>query len=595
MRLDELQLAGAQPSPIQRASPVVATPQSTPTVTGASDNNAKSSILNLVRKSEKFPKDSPVHAYINKFLNSILSYVPDLAVQEASRAYPQNLVDANKELTIALLQSISKLSPEAQELIIQGANDAQESIEKFEKAASELMKIKPVQKAFERQNVTIQLDVKGNIAKMDTDIEDTAKQFAKDFNLPLKWARNLIGMFDVNITREQRQEFLAACRSGDALNVAKMIQDGEGAVESYVLLKKPELKQVYNSVKDTLLDISLSTGQRGATGPFEAMMAIMGKCKKPDTNEGGDLKFGDLKFEVKATSIGAVTESPTAGKNSTAWLDSTAGKEIAGSTLRSVANNWLFENPKFSKNLNQRFRDNWKQADFRPTGLPYLRECFVSLMNTNGVPPAPGKKLIKHMMGTMFPNIVNLQKEGYDFDAACTRIVSAIGKIDSATIAKEQGIMALLEYITGKGNDGFVFFNSSTQKFKIVMGIQGVLKEMASTESNLHFENTMTMGKSAKASPGIYYGAKPSSPEGQAYLKMYNSSPERVAQLKQVEAERAAAKENKQLAMIQAAKEGETEYEFDGKMYKVTNAALKKYFEPDLDQEEKPKKPKKRR
>lgn len=594
MRLDELQLAGAQPSPVQRAAPVVAAPQSAPTATGASDNNAKSSILNLVKKSEKFPEDSPVHAYINKFLNSILSYVPDLAVQEASRAYPQNLVDANKELAIALLQSISKLSPETIALITQEANDAQHSIEKFEKAASELMKIKPVQKAFERQNVTIQLDTKGNIGALDADIEKTAQQFAKDFKLPLKWARNLIGMFEVNISREQRQEFLAACRAGTALDVNKMIQDGEGKVEDYVLLAQPELKEVYNSVKDTLLDISLSTGQRGATGPFEAMMAIMGGCKKPGINEGGDLKFGNLKLEVKATSIGAVTESATSGTNSTAWLDSTAGKEISGSTLRSVGNDWL-NNYATELRANKQFQENWKKADFRPKGIESLKQCLVNLMNTDGVPAAPGKKLIKYMMATMFPNIVSLQKEGYDFDKACTRIISAIGKLDTKTISKEQGIMALLEYITGKGNDGFVFFNSSTQKFKIVMGIQGVLNEATATGSNLHFENTMTMGKSAKASPGIYYGAKPNSPEGQEYLKKYNSSPERVEQLRQIEAEKAAARENKQLAMIQAAKEGETEFEFDGKMHPVTKAALKKYFEPDLVTSKKSKKLKNRR
>jgi len=509
-----------------------------------------------------------------------LAFIPDISIRENSTTQT-NLDDTNRALLEDIIPYLSQLSEDSKNAIKSQIDGAILTLEQKEKISGELYKIKGVKKAFTKQNVTIQLDTKGNIAKMDADIESTARQFAKDFKLPLKWARNLIGMFEVNISREQRKEFLIACRAGTALDVGKMINDGEGRVEDYVLLAQPELKEVYNSVKDTLLDISLSTGQRGATGPFEAMMAIMGGCKKPGINEGGDLKYKDLKLEVKATSIGAVTESATAGKTSTAWLDSTAGKEISGSTLRSVANDWL-DNYATEARTNKAFQDSWKKADFRPDGLSSLKQCLVDLRSVEGVPVAPAKKLIKYMMGTMFPSIVKLQNEGYDFDASCMRLLTAIGKLDTKSIAKEQGVMALLEYITGKGNDGFVFFNPSTQKFKIVMGVKGVLEELVSSGSNLHFDNTMTMGKSAKASPGIYYGAKSGSPEFTEYLKKFNSSPERVAQLKQIEADKAAARENKSLAMIQAAKEGELEFEFDGKMYAVSKAALKKYFEPDL-------------
>jgi hypothetical protein len=320
------------------------------------------------------------------------------------------------------------------------------------------------------------------------------------------------------------------------------------------------------------------------------MMAIMGGCKKPGINEGGDLMYKDLKLEVKATGLLAVTDSAVAGKMSSAWLDSTAGKEISGSTLRSVANDWL-DNYATEARTNKAFQDSWKKADFRPDSISSLKQCLVDLRSVEGVPVAPAKKLIKYMMGTMFPSIVKLQNEGYDFDASCMRLLTAIGKLDTKSVAKEQGVMALLEYITGKGNDGFVFFNPSTQKFKIVMGVKGVLEELVSSGSNLHFDSTMTMGKSAKASPGIYYGAKPNSPEGVEYLTKFNSSPERVAQLKQIEADKAAAKENKSLAMIQAAKEGELEFEFDGKMYAVSKAALKKYFEPDIPMSRTKKKP----
>lgn len=579
MRLDEFQLVGQMPSNIQRAVPVTAQP-SQPAVSSAGGDSLEDSLVKFVDKADDFPDDSPVHSYVNSVLKTILAFIPDISIRENSTTQT-NLDDTNRALLEDIIPYLSQLSEDSKNAIKSQIDGAILTLEQKEKISGELYKIKGVKKAFTKQNVTIQLDTKGNIAKMDADIESTARQFAKDFKLPLKWARNLIGMFEVNISREQRKEFLIACRAGTALDVGKMINDGEGRVEDYVLLAQPELKEVYNSVKDTLLDISLSTGQRGATGPFEAMMAIMGGCKKPGINEGGDLKYKDLKLEVKATGLLAVTDSATAGKMSSAWLDSTAGKEISGSTLRSVANDWL-DNYATEARTNKAFQDSWKKADFRPDSISSLKQCLVDLRSVEGVPVAPAKKLIKYMMGTMFPSIVKLQNEGYDFDASCMRILTAIGKLDTKSVAKEQGVMALLEYITGKGNDGFVFFNPSTQKFKIVMGVKGVLEELTSNGSNLHFDSTMTMGKSAKASPGIYYGAKPNSPEGVEYLTKFNSSPERVAQLKQIEADKAAAKENKSLAMIQAAKEGESEFEFDGKMYAVSKAALKKYFEPDI-------------
>lgn len=579
MRLDEFQLAGQMPSNIQRAVPVTAQP-SQPAVSSAGGDSLEDSLVKFVDKADDFPDDSPVHSYVNSVLKTILAFIPDISIRENSTTQT-NLDDTNRALLEDIIPYLSQLSEDSKNAIKSQIDGAILTLEQKEKISGELYKIKGVKKAFTKQNVTIQLDTKGNIAKMDADIESTARQFAKDFKLPLKWARNLIGMFEVNISREQRKEFLIACRAGTALDVGKMINDGEGRVEDYVLLAQPELKEVYNSVKDTLLDISLSTGQRGATGPFEAMMAIMGGCKKPGINEGGDLKYKDLKLEVKATGLLAVTDSATAGKMSSAWLDSTAGKEISGSTLRSVANDWL-DNYATEARTNKAFQDSWKKADFRPDSISSLKQCLVDLRSVEGVPVAPAKKLIKYMMGTMFPSIVKLQNEGYDFDASCMRLLTAIGKLDAKSVAKEQGVMALLEYITGKGNDGFVFFNPSTQKFKIVMGVKGVLEELTSNGSNLHFDSTMTMGKSAKASPGIYYGAKPNSPEGVEYLTKFNSSPERVAQLKQIEADKAAARENKSLAMIQAAKEGESEFEFDGKMYAVSKAALKKYFEPDI-------------
>lgn len=581
MRLDEFQLAGELPSTVQRAVPVSAQPS--PVIanqpTSVSPDETENDLKELVQSAESLPEDSPGIALTEKLLITILQHLPDQPVSEAS-ARPSNRKDNLNKLVSELLMSLHLL-PEHIRLEISDLCKAgiQINEELAQRATRELTKTKGVEKAAKAYEKTIELDVKGNIAKLDADIEATAREFAKKFNLPLKWARNLIGMFSVKISHEDRKTFLQACNDGVALDVPGMIRAGEGSVDDFVTTEYPQIKEVYESVKDTLLDISLSTGQRGATGPFEAMLAIMGGCRKPSNDEGGDIVTKDgLKLEVKATSITADTESPTSGGNTNAWLDSTAGKEVGGSRLRKEADDWLRENaPKAL--TDKEFQSIWSKSNFRAKQLPNLKQSLILLRDLSKV-AAPGKKLIMYMMAQMFPTTA--KSKDFDFAGSCTRILNAIGKEDVKSVAKEQGIMALLEYILGKDNDGFVFFNSSTQKFKIVMGVKGVIAEANRPNSNLHFDVPMSMGNDPKASPGVYYGAKPGSPEGKAYLEKFNSSPERVALYKKVQQEREAAKHNKNLALIQAAKEGEFTFEFDGKVYKVPAKTRKQYFDPEV-------------
>ena len=582
MRLDEFQLAGELPSPVQRATPAIAPPA--PAVANqpaaANADETANDLKELVQSTEQLPEDSPGLDLTEKLLLTILQHLPEQPVSEAGGARPSNKRDNLRKLVSEVLMNLHLL-PEHIRMEISDVCRAgvQMNEDLAQRATRELSKAKGIEKAAKAYEKTVELDVKGNIAKLDADIESTAREFAKKFNLPLKWARNLIGMFSVKISYEDRKAFLQACNDGVALDVPGMIRAGEGTVDDFVTTEYPKIKEVYESVKDTLLDISLSTGQRGATGPFEAMLAIMGGCRKPSNDEGGDIVTKDgLKLEVKATSITADTKSPTSGGNTNAWLDSTAGKEVGASRLRKEANDWLRDNaPKAL--TNKEFQNLWSKSNFRATQLANLKESLVMLRDFSKV-AAPGKKLIMYMMAQMFP--ATAKSKEFDFAGSCTRMLNAIGDLNVKALAKEQGIMALSEYILGKDNDGFVFFNSSTQKFKIVMGLKGVLEEAKKPESNLHFDVPMSMGNDPKASPGIYYGAKPGSPEGKAYLEKFNSSPERVALYKKVQQEKEAAKHNKDLAMIQAAKEGESTFEFEGKTFKVPAKALKKYFDPEV-------------
>ena len=401
----------------------------------------------------------------------------------------------------------------------------------------------------------IQLNTRGEIGRLDADIEQQAKEFAEEFGLKEIWARNLIGMFGINISHQDRLKFLAACRDPSpekrALNIKSLMgKDGKGSqgkLEDVVNTRIPKIAEVFKEVKNTLLDISLSTGQRGATGPFEAVLAIMGGAKKPEAKEGGDVVFEvdghRYKIEVKGGSIGAAAKLTAKGefsnsaKLSEAWLDSTAnpdptkkGGELGGSVLRTVGNEWLSAN---LPGMDAKLKALWNASDFRPgtaqkPTLQNLKQCLTMI---NKLKPNGARSLVTDMMSRMFPTATNAP--GFDFKNSITKILKAIESIDAAAIAKEQGTMALIQYVLGKGNDGFIFFNSSLQEYKMIMGMEGILGVYNSTandveSSMVRFTSTMTMGNSAKCSPGVYFGPDNKSNAAKRYVEEYNQSPERV-------------------------------------------------------------------
>jgi len=384
----------------------------------------------------------------------------------------------------------------------------------------------------------IQLNTKAELGKLDADIEKVALGFADRFNLPDIWARNLVGMFGTRITGDKRKKFLQACEAGKALDIDRMIKKGQGNIDEVVSIDDPAIKDVYKDVKRTLLDISLSTGQRGATGPFEAMLAIMGGARKPKSDEGGDLvvQRGNkiTKLEVKSGSLTPSSKLlkdgtlPNTGKATQAWLDSMEGKEISGSRLRREADAWLSNNTNIYRIKNG--FETWKKADFRPGGIAAFAQVLNALDKSK---PGTSEAFMKHLMLSVFPSIK--QAPGYNFPAACRRLVKAIKDMETDQVAREQGVMALLEYHLGKGNDGFIFFNSSTQEYKMIMGakdIVGLLNEKSTSkdseeESMLRFSHTMTFSGD-RCSPGAYFGPAATSKRAKEYFAEYNSDPKRI-------------------------------------------------------------------
>ena len=545
-------------------------------------------VKNLAAKQRSLPAGDPMHSVINKIMDQtalILAQTqpleeqiaqpmgmpppaanvatpPTSTVPAAAPAAPvapaapttakrrQSGAVPNKELVFRA--SAATIDAAARMFMEQNPENSQVMQQFMEFVAQadtrlELQKDPEVVKATTATVKGIQLNTKAELGKLDTDIEKTALGFAERFNLPDIWARNLVGMFGTRITGDKRKKFLQACEAGKALDINRMMKLGQGSIDEVVSIDDPAIKDVYKDVKRTLLDISLSTGQRGATGPFEAMLAIMGGARKPRSDEGGDLVIEQgkkiTKLEVKSGSLTPSSKLlkdgtlPSTGKATQAWLDSMEGKEISGSRLRREADMWLQENTSLTKS--GKFYSLWRGSDFRPGGIANLAEVLNFLDTNTGT----SEKFMAFLMLSVFPTL--RQAPGYNFPAAIKRLVKAIKAMETDQVAREQGVMALLQYHLGKGNDGFIFFNSSTQEYKMIMGIKDILSlvtEKPKTkdpeeESLLRFSHTMTFSGD-RCSPGVYFGPAATSKRAKEYFAEYNSDPKRVKLRKE-----AAAKE----------------------------------------------------
>jgi hypothetical protein len=496
-----------------------------PSTTNKSTVFAKD-FLSLVQSTKSLPDTSPAKVALLDIFQS-LKGIPAAGQQESVETVASNMaaLDHLSDTVIAELFSRIQMSDPA--LAAQLAAVTHRLAGEMGSLNSSDAVIKAKVSAIK----TIELNTKGEIGQLDSDIEATAKQFAKRFNVKDIWARNLVGMFSVSIPHADRKKFLDACLSGNAIDINAMFDQKAGSIDKVVNTKVPKLKEVYDSVKSTLLDISLSTGQRGATGPFEAMLAIMGGATKPTAEDGGDLVINGKKYEVKSTSLVPTSKPkkdgslPNTGNMSQAWLDSGPGGEVGGSFLRNLGNDWLLKKTP-SLMTGKNFKLLWSTADFRASGLPDLAKALAEIKSKKR---QGGIELISYMMSTFFPSA--LATEGFDYSKSIAKIMIGIKNNDSAAVALEQGIMGLIAYMD-KGNDGFILFNSSMQEYRIISGIEDVL-EIYNNPGKFDIKfSPMTMGKAAKASPGIYFGPEPSSEKAKKYFEFYNSDPRRVALVK---------------------------------------------------------------
>ena len=247
------------------------------------------------------------------------------------------------------------------------------------------------------------------------------------------------------------------------------------------------------------------------------MLAIMGGAKKA---EKGDLLINNKKYEVKSSSVSV---GKTGASNSNAWLDATG--EIAPSAVRTSFKQ-LIEQQSPNSIRTPKGKELFLRSDFRPMGI----ESLAALMKTVARPT----QLMFDLHSSLFPNVAKIETAEYSFKNSVKAVVLAIQAQDTPEIAKQQGIMAMLQYAAGPYQSGFILYNSSFQMFKIIDTVEDIAAMAADPDSQgVHFESKgITMGKSRKSSPGIYFGPLASSPDGKNYATNVKQSPEYMRKYK---------------------------------------------------------------
>lgn len=494
-------------------------------------------LLSLIRKTQYAPPDHPLKKWVTNILKKLDIPVPK-AIAEATkakssttnRALSQGVVVAT---TNTLIERIRRMNPEQAAEFEQALREADE---KFGPIFNE----PNVRKAMTAAIKGIQLNAEGEILFKNKQIRDLADAKADALGMEKKWARNLIGMFDLTISPEDQKIFLEHCNDGTALRIAPnpeaigsgptMLDLKSGTLDQVVTDHPPNIREVFKSIKGTLLDISLSTGQGAATGPFEAMLCIMGNARKAGADEGGDIVVPingvDTKFEVKSCSI---TDKSGFGYTQ-GWMD--APGPVPPADIKVM----------FSEALGS--RTAVAGSNFTKGGLPALRETFKKIRD-----PGAQLQVLIDFHSLMFANISNIV--GYDYKMSCAKILKYIkesekGKEKHAEIAKEQATMAMLEYMKGKGNDGFIFYNSSFQQFRVIYGIKEMVECAKSFDSfgltAVTPINMIGSKTTRRGNPGVYFGPSLKSEEGIAYRKKIESDPKWQAQKALVDQQKKLAK-----------------------------------------------------
>jgi hypothetical protein len=491
--IDPQASAPTQPQPIQQINMPQRKAVATPI-----DSKFGEHVINLLRKTSKLPSTDPKKQFVDQLIRSIDAVATPVGEAIQSSTTNRALITrAGAAHYNAKLERVRALNPEL-------AAEFERFVAMADAELGPVENDPKVKQSYTAAIKGITLNVQGEIAFKNKSIRDLADQKADALGMDRKWVRNLIGMFDVTISQQDQEEFLRLCAAGEALNIGKMIKMGSGSLDQVVVDHPPSIKEVFKSIKGTLLDITLSTGQGAATGPFEAMLAIMGSARKADKGDMEiDVNGVPNKFEVKSCSI-----SSSFG-HSNAWLD--APNEMPPATVKKY-----FETAMGKRPIEP-------GSNFRKVGIPALKLTLKRIKD-----PEARLQVLTNFHGSIFTSITDVS--GYNFLEANKKILSSIMNEDYTEVAKQQMVMAMLEYMVGKENDGFIFYNSSFQTFQVIYGLPKMIEFAKNPEKYgvSALGQTMNMVPTAttrKGSPGVYFGPQITSPEGQSYKEKIKADP----------------------------------------------------------------------
>jgi hypothetical protein len=324
-----------------------------------------------------------------------------------------------------------------------------------------------------------------------------AKELASRLGKQASWANNLIG--GLSLYEDQLEnDFLDLCIAGQGLTQNITAVDGVKQFNLKTAIN-PKLAAIFDNKEafEALLYLPFAeqkAGFGGGIGPGEALLAML--IPNAKRANPGDISVNNETWEIKSGSY----SSPS--KGSSAWLDSSPGK-LTGPSLRKVFDSAMvgFIKPLLQKSVTVgdtklRVSQALELADFRSKAFPYLKAVFSVLENQQRI------EVLDKVYSEQYPTV--LKKDQDTYNDILIRSSIAIKEGDHKTLAKAQAKGGMMEYALGNYNSpNFIIYNSTTQDILAINGKEGIFNSLDDSSNNL-MATTATMGKSAKASAGVF-------------------------------------------------------------------------------------------
>jgi hypothetical protein len=320
------------------------------------------------------------------------------------------------------------------------------------------------------------------------------------------WGQNLLSAVD-RFGEQLSMDFLTICSQGNGVTIDVTNTQGVSKVRLPAIVN-PKLKDIFSTEHADAfkllvnLPFTESPGMGGGIGPGEALLGCL--IGNSTSATPGDLSINGETWEIKAGSYGlSKTGSPK--PSGAAWIDSS---KVKGSMLRAVFDKAMSDilKSKLRANVNVQGKDAktvrvheaLALADFRPTGLPYLKAVFDII--------TPQQKY--QVLDTMYDKLFSAVKQ-HDanlINQGVTDSIAAIDSLNGRELAKIQVKLAFIDYGVGHYNSpNFFIYNTTTQDILIIRNLEGI-DNVFDPKFNL-LVTPATMGKSDKASPGVFIAA----------------------------------------------------------------------------------------